>query len=303
MVNAAPSTSGIVKSLGRLPSGKPRTTQERKKSRSGWVSASAEAITILGRPRSPTRDPGESTDPSTQSSFATKNVFDVLQDLSDSIGGFRGLMLEAADGLSAGITHDLHQSLIEPFKWAGILSMHAVRRVGRERHLHLKIRALCGEPERVFNVLADTGAPISLVRAGLIPPECLTTSQRSVRLNLSNDQYMVGGMKEAEISLQFVNHRELGGPELGKEILLKGKLYEAQMDWDMINGRDFMMERDFCVVPAQACITLYQDEQLLWLSLPEHHVECQSIRPECHHLGVAALGGEPARPTYHGYGF
>ena len=47
------------------------------------------------------------------------------------------------------------------------------------------------------------------------------------------------------------------------------------MDWDMIVGYDFMMETDSGVLPAQPCMTLYQDEQLSWLSSPEHHVECQ----------------------------
>ena len=47
---------------------------------------------------------------------------------------------------------------------------------------------------------------------------------------------MVGGTKEAAIGLQFVNHRELSRPDLGKEILLHGRFYEAEMDWDMIVG-------------------------------------------------------------------
>ena len=41
-----------------------------------------------------------------------------------------------------------------------------MRRVGRERQLHLKVRALCGEVEKVFDVLVDTGAQVSLVKAG-----------------------------------------------------------------------------------------------------------------------------------------
>ena len=39
-----------------------------------------------------------------------------------------------------------------------------------------------------------------------------------------------------------MNHHELSRPDLGKEILLKGNFYEAQMDWDMIVQHDFMME-------------------------------------------------------------
>ena len=67
---------------------------------------------------------------------------------------------------------------------------------------------------------------------------------------MANGQYMVGGTKEAAIGLQFVNHRELSRPDLGKEILLHGSFYEAEMDWDMIVGYDFMMETDSGVPPG-----------------------------------------------------
>ena len=106
---------------------------------------------------------------------------------------------------------------------------------------------------------------------------------------------MVPGTKEAEIALEFVNHREVSRPDLGKEVLLKGKLYRAQMDWDMIRGHESMMETDSGVLPAQASMTLYQDDQLFWLLSPEHHMECQWIHPQ---LEVALLGIEPAGPTY-----
>ena len=141
--------------------------------------------------------------------------------------------------------------------------------------------SICGEVERVFNVLVDTGAQASLVKAGLLPAGCLTTSRRPVRLKVANGQYMVAGTKKAEFELQFVNHHELSRPDLGKEIFLKGKFYEAQIDWDMIVGYDFMMETDSGILPAQASMTLYQDDQFSWLSSPEHHVECQWIHPEC----------------------
>ena len=157
----------------------------------------------------PTKAPGEGTDPCTLSSLATKNVFDVLEYLSESIGGSAIPQLDAADGLLEPITHNLHQLLIDRsmklLKRPEILSWHTVRRVGSKRQLHLKIRALCGEVERVFNVLVDTGAQVSLVKAGLIPPECLTASRRPVRLKVANGQYMMGGTKEAEIALRLVN--------------------------------------------------------------------------------------------------
>ena len=51
------------------------------------------------------------------------------------------------------------------------------------------------------------------------------------------------------------------------------------------------METDTGVLPAQASMTLYQDDQLSWLSLPEHHVECQWIPP----------GTQSARSSRHGH--
>ena len=72
---------------------------------------------------------------------------------------------------------------------------------------------------------------------------------------------MVGGTKEAAIGLQFVNYRELSRPDLGKKILLQLRFYEAEIDWDMIVWYDFMMETDSGVIPAQASMTLYQDDQ------------------------------------------
>ena len=280
MGSAEPSQSGVDKHKGTAAGGRPGPAP----SRGGGVRAS------------------EGTNPCTRPSFATKNVFDVLQDLSESIGGSPGPQLDAADGQPEPIVHDLHQSLVELLERPEILSLHAVRRVGRERQLHLKVRALCGEVEKVFDVLVDTGAQVSLVKAGLLPPECLTDSRKPVRLKVANGQYMVGGTKEAAIGLQFVNHRELSRPDLGKEILLHGRFYEAEMDWDMIVGYDFMMETDSGVLPAQASMTLYQDDQLSWLSSPEHHVECQWIHPERNQLEVAALDTEPTGPANQEYG-
>ena len=92
----------------------------------------------------------EGTNPCTRPSFATKNVFDVLQDLSESIGGSPGPQLDAADGQPEPIVHDLHQSLVELLERPEILSLHAVRRVGRERQLHLKVRAYAGKWKRFW---------------------------------------------------------------------------------------------------------------------------------------------------------
>ena len=229
----------------------PGATPERRNSCNGQVRAGTGGLTALGGTRCPTKVPTECNNPCTQSSFATKNVFHVLQDHSEIIRGSPEPQLEAADRLFEPVTHDLHQSLIELLERPDILSLHAVRRVGRERQLHLKIGALRREEERVFIVLVHTGAQDSLVTVGLVLPECLTTNRRPVRLKVDNGQYMVGGTEEAEIALQFVNYRELSRRDLGKEILLKKTFYEANVDWDMIVGYHFIMETDSGVLSPQ----------------------------------------------------
>ena len=130
---AVPSPTGSVDSHGSATGGEPGSATGRKDSRGGQVGASDGGITALGGSAHPTMVPGEGTDPCTKSSLPTKNVFDVLQHLSESIGRSPGPQLEAADGPMEPITHDLHQLLIELLERPEILSLHAVRRVGRER--------------------------------------------------------------------------------------------------------------------------------------------------------------------------
>ena len=132
--------------------------------------------------------------------------------------------------------------MVELLERPEIQSLHAARQTGPEQQLYLKVRALCGEVDGVFDVLVVTSARVSLVKASLVPPECLTTSRRPVRLKVANCRYNRGSKKEAEIALQFVNHRELSRRNLGKEILLKGTFHEAQVDWDMTGMYNFMME-------------------------------------------------------------
>ena len=129
---------------GRRPGPAPKT----KEGRSGRVGASAGGITALGGSSSPTKVPGEGTNPCTRPSFSTKNVFDVLQDLSESIRGSPGPQLDAADGQSEPIVPYLHQLPVQLLERLAILSFRAVRRVGRERQLHLKVPALCGKWRR-----------------------------------------------------------------------------------------------------------------------------------------------------------
>ena len=147
MGSATPSQSGDKKHKGIAAGGRPGPAPKVKDSRGGGVRAS------------------DGTNPCTRPSFATKNIFDVLQDLSESIGGSPGPQLDAADGQPEPMIHDLHQSLVELLERPEVLCLHAVRPVGREWQLHLKVRAFSGEVEKVFDVLVDTVKPDRVVRS------------------------------------------------------------------------------------------------------------------------------------------
>ena len=79
MGSATPSQSGDSEHKGIAAGGRTGPAPKTKDSRGGGVRAS------------------EGTNSCTCPSFATKNVFDVLQDLSESIGGSTGPQLDAAD--------------------------------------------------------------------------------------------------------------------------------------------------------------------------------------------------------------
>ena len=94
MGSTTASQSGDSEHKGIAAGGRPGLAPKTKDSCGGGVRAS------------------EGTNPCTRPYFATKNVFDVLQDLSESIGGSPGPQLDAADGQPEPIVHDLHQSLV-----------------------------------------------------------------------------------------------------------------------------------------------------------------------------------------------
>ena len=63
------------------------------------------------------------------------------------------------------MNHDLHWLLVELPERPDIVSLQAVHWVGCKGQLHVRVRALCGGLEKVFNVVMDTGAQVSLVKA------------------------------------------------------------------------------------------------------------------------------------------
>ena len=211
--------------------------------------------------------------------------------------------LEVAEGQKEPTTHRLYQPLVELLRKPDILGLHAVRQIGREKQLHLRVKVTVGGVEMVLDVLVDTGAQVSLVKAGLLPREHVRPSSRPVRLKVANGQYMSGGTREATLSLDFIKHSELRRPDLGQPISLTGLFYEADMEWDMILGYDFMVDTDTGVLPAQSSMTLYADDRLLWLSTTNHHVECAWIRSERDQIERAVRTVKPTDRPLDEYGF
>ena len=93
----------------------------------------------------------------------------------------------AADGLPP-VAYILYEHPGEPLEAPDKLELLAVRLVGGERQLHLRLLVTFQGVERLVSVLVDLGAQVSLVRTGLFPAYCIKTSPTPFRLKVANGQ-------------------------------------------------------------------------------------------------------------------
>ena len=175
------------------------------------------------------------------------------------------------DGQDQPKIYTIRDHTLEVLMHPDVLELHAVRVVhtpqGDERQLHLKVRVRCGQEELMVDVLADTGAQVSLVRRGLFKEESLQPSRRPVCLKVANREIMGGGTHEATISMVFWEHERLNRPDLAKKSTLSGNFYVADItDWDMIMGYDFMVGNAIGALPHCATLVREDNECLTWLS-------------------------------------
>ena len=148
-----------------------------------------------------------------------------------------------------------------------ILELHVIRHVGKHRQLHLRVlRASSAGLERIFGILVDTGARVSLVRRGLLSSRSLRRSASPVTPIVANGEIMEAGVNEAEISLEIVRHEQLERPDLGRKHQIKGLFYEADLTkWDMIMGFHFLDIADAGVLPHRCTLFVQEAKKLSWV--------------------------------------
>ena len=105
------------------------------------------------------------------------------------------------DGQDQPKIYEIRDHTLEVLMHPSRLELHAVKVVrtpdGDERQLHLKVRVMCGQKEVITDVLVYTGAQVSLVQNGLFPDTCLKSSDRPLRLKVTNGGIMGGRAREA----------------------------------------------------------------------------------------------------------
>ena len=186
-----------------------------------------------------------------------------------------------------------------------ILELHAIRQVGKHCQLYLRARGLgSAGKERVFEIVVDTGAEVSLVRRRLLTSRSLRRSAAPVNLRVANGEIMEGGLDEAEISLEFVRDEQLSSPDLGHKHQIKGSFYEADLpEWGMILGLDLLDIAHAGVLPHRRTLLVEQTAQLSWLStsmepqaspweLAERDVLAQAVRSVSTRLPRADIEGQ-----------
>ena len=178
-------------------------------------------------------------------------------------------MDEASAGLGTQPTqYCLHSRITAIVMNPVILELHAIRQVSKHRQLHLRVRGVSSAgDERIFEILVDTGAQVSLVRRGLLISRSLRRSTAPVPLRVANREIMGGGLDEAEITLDFVRHEQLLPPDLGRKRHIKGLFYGADLpEWDMIMGFDFLDIAHADLLPHRRTLVVEEADKLSWLS-------------------------------------
>ena len=112
------------------------------------------------------------------------------------------------DGHDQPKIYDIRDHTLEVLMHPRVLELHAVRVVhplhGDKRQLPLKVRVRCVKKEVIADVLADTGAQVSLVPNGFLKP-----SRRPVRLKVASGEIMGRGTHEATIGMEIWEHDHL----------------------------------------------------------------------------------------------
>ena len=145
-----------------------------------------------------------------------------------------------------------------------ILELHAICQVRKHRQLHPRVRGVSSAGERrIFEVLVDTGAQVSLVHRGLLSSRALRCSAAPVTLKVVNGEIIEGGLDEAGISPEFVCQEQLLRPDLGHKHQIKEWFYKADLpEWDMIMGLDFLDIAHARVLPHRRTLLFEEADKL-----------------------------------------
>ena len=131
---------------------------------------------------------------------------------------------------------------------------------------HLRILAVGHVNEQVqprVLVLVDTGAQISLIRKGLVPPHLLQPAKNPIRLMAANQQRLEGGDKEIRVDLTFDGICDGTGEPV--KVVAPGMLYEADIADDVIVSYSWLGQHGFDISPREHGIRCQDGEGSVWV--------------------------------------
>ena len=118
--------------------------------------------------------------------------------------------------------------------------------------IHLRISALLRNPamgDTKAALLIDTGAEVCLVRRGLLPSEIFFEAQRPMKLVAANNQRLLGGSREAVVSICMRGVFGDSNQEIETEI--PTRLYEAGIAEDVLLSYAWLVTRKLDVLSAR----------------------------------------------------
>ena len=119
-----------------------------------------------------------------------------------------------------------------------------------------------GSTKELF-ALVDTGAEVNLINSKLIPPELFNPNPKPIRLGVANSHLLMGGSKQAAMTLTF-NGQDI---DTGRNISLDIPLlaYDADVVCDLILSYGWLSQKNVILHPKRHGLLFTENPGPAWV--------------------------------------
>jgi hypothetical protein len=146
--------------------------------------------------------------------------------------------------------------------------------------------------------LLDTGAEVNLVRKGLVPSDAFQNSDSPLRILTASGDELDGGDKEVGLEIRF--HGLDVDTKTKHMLLTPAKLFEANIEEDVIISYQWMGERDVRIGPRAHGVWFKVKQQTVWVdgvsTNPHQRANARLPRVPVYVDTMAVIAGPRGKP-------